>query len=412
MHARLGSPRLWGELWRVLAAVVVGGGLLAAVLWASAESPTDGGRGTWLAVGDPLLGLAAVGLMLLRRRYPLPVAVLTACAGALSVSSVGAAGICLISLATHRRWWLTLVGALASVVGGMAYELVFPSDEFTQLGNPDQVTQVGNLITQVMVVLAAVALGSFIGARRENIAVLRERLETAEREQHLKVDQARATERARIAREMHDVLAHRISLIAMHAGALAYREDLPREQVRATATLLRDNADQAVTELRAVLGVLRDADELGQPRAPQADLRRLEALSEEAHQAGTEVRVDHRVDIDLADIPDAVSRHAYRIVQESLTNARKHAPGMPVEVHLEGGPALGLDVTVVNRPSAYGASAPETGGSGLGLLGLRERAALTGGRLSYGPDRSGRFVVHAWLPWQRGDDTDSADDRR
>nr|WP_281497008.1 histidine kinase [Ornithinimicrobium sp. F0845] len=272
---------------------------------------------------------------------------------------------------------------------------------FTSPTSATLTTTLTNVTIQVLVLIAAFAIGYSIGVRRDNIAALRERAEVAEREQGHRVEQARATERARIAREMHDVLAHRISLIAMNAGAMTYREDLPPEQLREIAGTVRDNADQAVQELRAVLGVLRGNDEPDQPRGPQPDLAQLGALLDDARAGGTPVVTTLRVD--PATVPEQVSRHAYRIIQEGLTNARKHAPGQPVTVSLSGSAGVGLDLTVVNQPKSYGVTpqgdAVRDSGSGMGLLGLAERAVLSGGQLSYGTDRSGRFVVRAWLPW-------------
>jgi signal transduction histidine kinase len=257
------------------------------------------------------------------------------------------------------------------------------------------------LTAGLAITIAILLWGMYLGSRRELMWTLRDRAERAEAEQELRVDQGRSNERARIAREMHDVLAHRISLIAMNAGALTYREDLPPEQVREIAGTLRDNADQAVQELRAVLGVLRGAEEPGQPRGPQPDLNQLTALLEEVRAGGTPIVTTFRVE--PAAVPETISRHAYRIIQEGLTNARKHAPGQPVTVALSGGAGDGLDLTVVNQPGPYGGSpqgdAVRDSGSGMGLLGLAERAVLSGGKLSYGTDRSGRFVVRAWLPW-------------
>ncbi len=379
--------RVWPEVWRVALALALG-----ALFWSGLVvfAPERGGASRdWLLYGDPAVALLAAGLLPFRRRWPLPVALATASCAAVSVISVGLAGIALISLATHRRWGHSLVGGAAFVVAGMVYDRLLASDDSSTAAN---------LLTLVLAVAAAIALGSYLGARRDNLASLREQVATAERDQARRVDQARATERSRIAREMHDVLAHRISLIAMHAGALAYREDLPRDQVREIATLLRDNADEAVTELREVLGVLRSANEPVQPLAPQPDLRRLDDLVREAQGAGSTVHV--QCDVDVAALPETVSRHAYRVIQESLTNARKHAPGMPVTVTVSGRVHQGLEVSVLNPPAPYGSVSGSPGGSGLGLLGLTERMSLAGGRFSYGTDRAGRFVVQAWAPWE------------
>ena len=108
--------------------------------------------------------------------------------------------------------------------------------------------------------MSSTAVGLYIGARRELIATLRDRADRAEREQAMRVAQARTNERARIAREMHDVLAHRISLVAMHAGALGYRTDLSRDETKRAADVISQNAHQALVDLREILGVLRDSD--------------------------------------------------------------------------------------------------------------------------------------------------------
>lgn len=384
----------WGETWRTLLAALVGI-LLWLAAWFSFDVEGRTGPVWWLAVADPLLGVASLVLLRFRRRQPVPVAALLILVSAVATTAAGACMIAIISVATRRR------SRELAVIAPLYLASSFVWDEVFTASDQDWTTTVTNVVVQVLALVAAIAVGYSIGVRRDNIATLRERAETAEREQGLRVEQARSTERSRIAREMHDVLAHRISLIALNAGILSYREDLPPEQVREIAGTVRANADQAVQELRAVLGVLRGSDEPDQPRAPQPDLTDLEELLEEVRLGDTSVVTTVRVD--LAAVPETISRHAYRIIQEGLTNARKHAPGMPVTVSLSGEPGQGLDLTVVNQPRAYG-GAPHTeaarhSGSGMGLLGVAERAGLSGGQLTYGTDRSGRFVVRAWLPW-------------
>lgn len=387
---------LWGETWRILVAVLVG-----LMLWASAWAAIDlegriGPEG-WLLIGDPILGVLSLVLLHFRRRWPLAITLLLTVTSTVSATSAGAILIALVSLSTRRHWReLALVTPLY-LASSFVWDLMFVPPE-----NRGWATTLTNVTFQILILIAAVAIGYSIGVRRDNVAALRERAEAAERERDHRVEQARATERARIAREMHDVLAHRISLIAMNAGALSYREDLPPEQVREIATTVRDNADQAVQELRAVLGVLRGSDEPDQPRGPQPDLGHLSTLLDEVRTGGTPVVTTLRVDTSA--VPEAISRHAYRIIQEGLTNARKHAKGQPVTVSLSGGEGIGLDLTIINQPAAYGGGDPpdqavRDSGSGMGLLGLAERAVLSGGQLSYGTDRSGRFVVRAWLPW-------------
>jgi signal transduction histidine kinase len=206
-------------------------------------------------------------------------------------------------------------------------------------------------------------------------------------------------ERTRIAREMHDVLAHRISLLALHAGALEVRPDLPPAKVRESAELLRSTARQALEDLRGVIGVLRD--ESGQevaPPGPQPTLADIRRLVEETRRAGATIDFEMGVE-NPDDLPGGLGRDAYRIVQESLTNIAKHASGTPARVRVTGGPGDGLEVSVRNSRPVLAQAGPALPGSGAGLLGLQERVALAGGTLVHGPDGSGDFVVAAKLPW-------------
>ena len=185
----------------------------------------------------------------------------------------------------------------------------------------------------------------YIGSRRELLARLRERAETTESEQAARLAQARTAERTRIAREMHDVLAHRISMVTTYAGALSYRDDLTPEQVRETAGIIQENSHQALVELRQVLGVLREDSGDADPERPQPSAVDLPGLVDDARESGMNIAADlGPVDA----IPDLLGRTAYRVVQEGLTNARKHAPNTLVTVGLEGGPDDGLTIAVRN----------------------------------------------------------------
>jgi signal transduction histidine kinase len=247
--------------------------------------------------------------------------------------------------------------------------------------------------------LAATTWGMYVRARHQLLQTLRERALRAEADQRLHADRARMAERTRIAREMHDVLAHRISLMTLHAGALEVQPDLPPEKVRETAELLRSTARQALEELRSVIGVLREAPGL-EPAlaAPQPTLSDIPRLVEETRRAGAKIDFEMRVDRpDTA--PSALGRDAYRIVQEALTNIGKHARGTAGRVRVTGAADSGLHVSVRNRLPIHGHAQPALPGSGAGLLGLQERVALAGGALVHGPDGSGDFVVDAELPW-------------
>ncbi|MFL6062864.1 MAG: sensor histidine kinase, partial [Marmoricola sp.] len=235
--------------------------------------------------------------------------------------------------------------------------------------------------------------------RRELLWTLRERAREAESGQELRVAQARSAERQRIAREMHDVLAHRISLITMHAGALAYRDDLPPEQVKETAELIQAKSHEALTDLRQVLGVLRGApDDLeGYGDRPQPTLCDLPELIAEATAGG--MQIDYLSSISEGIAPaDQIGRTVYRVVQEALTNARKHAVGTHVTVRISGDPESGVTVVVSNATRVGALGMPSTPGAGLGLVGLRERAALAGGTLQVTNGASG-FSLRCWLPW-------------
>lgn len=212
-----------------------------------------------------------------------------------------------------------------------------------------------------------------------------------------RINEARLAERERIAREMHDVVAHRISLVALHAGGLAYRRDLTVAEAQDAARLIQANAQASLDELRAMLSTLRSAD--APPEPPQPTLDELHVLVADATDAGQ--RIDLTTAGDLATVPARVSRQAFRVVQECLTNARKHAPGAPVE----------LDVTVTPDAVAVRAAnpladlaPPDRSGAGLGLVGVAERVALAGGTVTHGV-RDGEFVVAATLPTDltRGD---------
>nr|WP_255429938.1 histidine kinase [Streptomonospora sp. PA3] len=297
---------------------------------------------------------------------------------------------------------------------------------------------------------AMVGWGALARAHRALVESLRERARRAEAEQGRRVAEARMAERTRIAREMHDVLAHRLSLLATYAGALEYRPDSPPERLSRAAGVVRTGVHEALEELREVILVLRDEDAaagFGSAAGRQPGLSDIPALVEESRGAGVRVRLRDEV-ADPDALPAAAGRTAYRIVQEGLTNARKHAPGRPVDVELAGRPGEELAVTVTNplggpvgvdadegrdeRSAESGAAGGAVGGagggvvsgagggagggvggappaavaeapaavpgSGTGLVGLTERVRLAGGRLDHGP-AGDRFRLHARLPW-------------
>jgi signal transduction histidine kinase len=376
------QPRLstWSRVWRFGMAMAI-----SALAWGELARWQWTHDPAWFAL-DLALGLVGFAAATQRRRHPVAVAVLTNILAAVSGSASGPAVFATVSLATHRRLREIVPVAIVATASGLTLEALNPVSNDPWLVS---------LPINVGVIAVVVGWGMYIGSRRELLAALRERAETAEAEQAGRVSQARTAERSRIAREMHDVLAHRISLVTMHAGALAYRDDLTPEQVRKTAGIIQESSHQAMTELRQVLGVLREGPGDADPERPQPSAVDLPVLIAEAQASGMNVVAERERPVD--DIPEGIGRDAYRIVQEALTNARKHAPDTLVTVDLWGGPGDGLTVEVRN-PLRVG-SPSGLPASGLGLVGLSERAALAGGHLRHEVTPEREFTLTAWLPW-------------
>ena len=338
---------------------------------------------------DVVAGVLACASLWWRRRWPVAVAVVALLLGTISTSATPAGLLSLSSLAVHRPARTTVIVTalwLPSVLVFAAYS---------------STTGPVSVVVFVMpLALAASGWGMFIRARRQLLLSLRERALRAEADQELHQERARIAERTRIAREMHDVLAHRISLLALHAGGLEVRPDLPPEQIQETASLMRGTARQALEELRSVIGVLReDADQEPAPSAPQPTLRDVPRLVAETRAAGA--NIDFQMDVEhVDDVPAPLGRDAYRIVQEALTNVGKHARGTLARVRVSGAPDLGLRVSVRNPPPVGAYPTSTLPGAGAGLLGLQERVALSGGTLVLGPDGTGEFVVEAELTWR------------
>jgi signal transduction histidine kinase len=372
----------WQSTWRYLFAIVSGAGF-----WVTSYYNTYAGQIGALWAIDLLLGAVGVVLMRWRRRSPLIVALIVNVLGSFSTAASGAVVVTTVSLATRRRWREIVPVAVVGFIASVVFFETHPGAEDSLLFS---------LLFTVVFVSAVIAPGMYIGARRDLLATLRERADRAEREQGLRVGQAQATERARIAREMHDALAHRLSLVALHAGALEYCRNLSDAEVAEAAAITRESAHLALDDLHQILGVLRTVETDTPPQRPQPTLANLPSLVQEARGSGTRIRLHTQID-NLAGPPDAIGRSAYRMIQESLTNARKHAPDTAVDVTLSGRPGGQLMLEVRN-PLRLGAVVSATPGAGLGLLGLTERAELIGGRLEH-LSADGDFVVRAWLPW-------------
>jgi signal transduction histidine kinase len=336
---------------------------------------------------DFIVGTAVCATLWVRRRYPVEVAVIAVVVSTFFAMAGGAALVAIFNAAIRasRR---ALVGIVALALVSLAiFPLLYPTGAWWS-----------EFLFGCLLIAVALGWGLFTRARREVIRSLRDRAERLESEQRLRVSQAREAERRRIAREMHDVLAHRLSLLSVHAGALEFRPDASPEEVAEAAAVIRETAQTALEELRDVIGVLRDEAEERAVQPPQPTLAQLPALIEESREASMNVRLDMDDPIG-AELPVALGRTAYRVVQEGLTNARKHAPGAAVDVSVSTDDTPALVVAVVSRSPVRVPAARQAEVSGAGLVGLAERVSLAGGALQHGPNENGDFVLRATLPW-------------
>jgi signal transduction histidine kinase len=339
-----------------------------------------------LQVVDVVLGVLSLGLLWVRRSQPLLVAVVVIAASMVSSLAIGAAlaAVFNAALRVETRFFPLVLGLMAGTCA--ISPVLYPSADNSYTVD---------LVIGLLFAAVVFACGIVARVQRDYVVALHEHAAQLAAEQRLHVAAAREAERRRIAREMHDVLAHRVSLLSVHAGALEFRPDAPPEEIAAAAGVIRESAHATLEELRAIVGVVRE-DDGDAVEPPQPTLGDLPALVEESRAAG--MRVAWRGDVDGAAVSDAVGRTAYRVVQEGLTNARKHAAGAGVEVAVRAAAAGPLVVEVVSRPPVAPHAAPEVPGGGTGLIGLAERVALAGGTLDHGPDAAGDFVLRATLP--------------
>ena len=298
-----------------------------------------GMRGTGLLPGphalafaiDAGLGAAASAALWFRRRWPAGIAVAMLGPFVVSLAAGAAVLLAVLNVSIRRRAGVALAIAGLYLMAFPGYYLLWYSRYPLWVAWLWAVTEFA----------AVVAWGMYIRARRQLLASLREQVAHAEAAQKLLAEQARHAERTRIAQEMHDVLGHRISLMALHAGALEVRPDLPPARVAEAAGLIRATARQALEELRAAIGVLRDGARDGEaPLTPQPSLGDITRLVQESRQAGLDVALDMQVETP-EEAPGALGRDACRIVREALTNASKHAPGTKVAMSVAGRPGQG-----------------------------------------------------------------------
>lgn len=238
--------------------------------------------------------------------------------------------------------------------------------------------------------VAAIALGDVRRTRRAYITEVEARARRAEETREEEARRRVAEERMRIARELHDVVAHHIAVINVQAGAAAHVLETRPEAVGPALANIRRAADTVTRELASVVGLLRDAEATEASTEPTRGLARLSELLDAFAAAG--LRVEHRQEGPARELPAVVDLAAYRIVQESLTNAHKHGTGTARLTVSYGPEAVRIEV---GNPVAADARGD---GSGYGLVGMRERAAAAGGTLTAGPGPGDRFTVRAELP--------------
>jgi signal transduction histidine kinase len=241
--------------------------------------------------------------------------------------------------------------------------------------------------------VAAWLIGDYLRTRRAYVAQLEERAARLERERDQDRRLAADEERTRIARELHDVVAHDVSVIAIQAGAARAVQSSKPEAAAQALGLIETTARETLIELNRLLGVLRSSNGATPDRSPQPGIGQLAGLVEELRAAGLEV--DARVEGEAQPLPPALDLSAYRIVQEATTNVLKHARARRVDIRVHYSPTmLALDV----RDDGAGRGGDPASSSGHGLIGMRERVALFGGQLRAGRDPAGGFSVHARLP--------------
>ncbi|MEU8462494.1 histidine kinase [Streptomyces sp. NPDC029003] len=362
-----------------------------------------------------LFGIAVGSVLLLRRRRPIAVVLVgIAVAPAAMGFLLGVVGLYTLAACEVPR---RITATLASMSLAGTFVVMYLRTRGDLEGDTTLVL-VLSVFVAVALTVPPVLLGLYIGARRRLMESLQERADSLERELSLLADRAeeraewaRTEERTRIAREMHDVVAHRVSLMVVHAAALQAVAAKDPVKAARNAALVGDMGRQALTELREMLGVLRAEAPRPRPAAAVAapvalagsfddgpSLEGLEALVGQSRAAGMAVEV--LVDGERSGYPAEVEQTAYRVVQEALTNCHKHAPGARVVVrlaHREGEVAM----QVQNGPCGADVEQPGLPSGGNGLLGMRERVLALGGVFVSGPTEEGGFKVSAVLPTAR-----------
>jgi signal transduction histidine kinase len=332
-----------------------------------------------------IVGVASAAVLLVRRRWPFGtlVAILAiAVASPVDAQFILPLAVALYTIGSVRSWEAAIGGSGIVVGTGLVYVLV---------GGPG--LGYDDLIATALACAIAAGVGLYVGSKRSSMEALEERAERLHRERELLAERAVAEERVRIAQELHDVVAHNVSLIVVQAQALG--ATVADTRVAEATDGIAGLGREAMAEMHRTLKLLRAHDDDAAQRAPQPGLGDLDGLLDRSRTAG--VQVELAVEGDPRPLPQSVDLSAFRIVQEALTNVVKHAGRAPTRVMVGYGPdALELTIRDSGDPTAD-AGPPGVGGHG--LIGMRERAALFGGTLSAGPCDGHGFEVRASLPY-------------
>lgn len=341
-----------------------------------------------------VLILVSIGLCapyLLRRRYPLAVLAVmltAACVQLFLQAPLIPADLMLLlamyNVATRFRWLISLLGAVAIVAWLLIAVLPGLGEDYVGIGD------LGSLIVMTALVWT---WGTLVRTRRDYVASLQERTRQLEREREAQAQIAVAAERARIAREIHDIVSHSLSVVVVMSDGAASKVETEPERAKSAMLGVRDTGRSALTEMRRMLGVLRD-DEPGS-HAPQPGIAQLERLVEDSKKTGLPVTLT--VEGEPVPVSAGLDLTVYRIVQEALTNVHKHAGSVrTVEVRLRFGESQ-VEVRITDDGPGFD-SGPDGEPGGHGLVGMRERIAAYGGTLYAGLRPSGGFEVTAMLP--------------
>lgn len=351
----------------------------------------------WGQIASAALAVIASASLFWRRSHPRLLLYTIIPLSAVTGSTCGPAAVVLFNTALRlpRRDLVIafVINSIALITYPMIYEYEFATSSY-----------LGDLLISFAASAVIIAWGLLTRSRRELLVSIRAQAASMEAERQLRDEQAKEAERRRIAREMHDVLAHRISLLSLHAGALEFRPDATPEEIAEAARVIRESARDALVELREVIGVLREPLPGDSPEPPQPTLGSLPLLVDDFRAAGL------RIEFEPESLPpepnsDVLSRTAYRVVQEGLVNASKHAANSTTRIDCD------LDddelcVRVINKlpvgaPAEHSNGAVALDTSGVGLVGLAERVELAGGSLWHGDNSDGEFVLAATLPWDQ-----------